>query len=95
MDYQSLVPLLSGTRRSGYNAIYGAYLDLQRMIRIGGHKLIYYPALERFLLFDLEKDPHEIHDCIDVRQEAATISELKDNLRSLQLQLGDRLDIPV
>ena len=27
MDYQSLVPLLSGTRRSGYNAIYGAYLD--------------------------------------------------------------------
>ena len=94
MDYQSLSPLLYGSRDSVYTSVYGAYMDLQRMVRTGDYELIYYPAFERFLLFNLKMDPQEQNDLIDSQEEGPTINPLKATMRSMQQQLGDPLILP-
>lgn len=94
MDYQSLSPLLYGSRDSVYTSVYGAYMDLQRMVRTGDYKLIYYPALERLLLFNLETDPQEQNDLINSQEEGPVINRLKATMRSMQQQLEDPLILP-
>ena len=62
VQFKSLFPLISGKTRKSYDAIYGGYMNLQRMIRQDNYKLIYYPKIDKTLLFDLKKDPQEMHD---------------------------------
>jgi arylsulfatase A-like enzyme len=38
--------------------------ETQRMLRTDRWKLMYYPQLERFRLYDLDRDPHEGHDLL-------------------------------
>lgn len=40
--------------------------DTQRMVRTETHKLCFYPRISRFQLFDLQEDPHELHDLLQV-----------------------------
>ena len=54
-----------GCSRPPYEAIYGAYLDLQRSVRTERYKLILYPQANKARLFDLQADPEEIHDLAD------------------------------
>lgn len=65
--FNSVLPLARGTRSKGaYDAIYGGYTDLQRMIRKDGYKLIIYTRLSKVLLFDLKLDPEEMHNLADL-----------------------------
>jgi hypothetical protein len=48
------------------------------MVHDGRHKLIWYPAGNIFQLFDLEKDPREQVDCIDVAEYVAIQKTLKE-----------------
>jgi len=56
IDFKSLIPLINDESKEHYNSIYGAYMNLQRMITKDGFKLLYYPKANVYLLFDLEKD---------------------------------------
>lgn len=40
----------------------GYYYDRQRMIRTDRWKLIHYPKINRYQLFDIRADPHELND---------------------------------
>jgi len=40
--------------------------DTQRMVRTETHKLCYYPLISKFQLFDLQEDPQELHDLLQV-----------------------------
>jgi len=93
VQFRSLLPLIAGTRTSQYDAIYGAYCDLQRMVRVGDFKLIHYPKAKKTLLYDLEKDPLEKVDLADDPHHAATLEKLKKKLTALQKETGDGLDI--
>ena len=53
-----------------------------RMVHDGRHKLIWYPAGNIFQLFDLEKDPREQIDCIDLPAYDSTQKSLKGILAS-------------
>ncbi len=60
---QSFASVLRGEEVSvARQTAYGYYYDRQRMIRTDRWKLIHYPHLNRYQLFDLESDPHEVND---------------------------------
>ncbi|MDH3651414.1 MAG: sulfatase-like hydrolase/transferase [Saprospiraceae bacterium] len=90
IDFHSLLPLATGGRReSTYSAIYGAYIDLQRMIRKDNFKLIVYPKVPKVRLFDLLKDPHEMHDLSDDPTYRKKAESLFQDLLQLQETLQD------
>jgi len=89
--FNSLMPYIEGAQESRYPVIYSSYLNLQRMVRTDQHKLIFYPKLNKILLFDMEKDPEELID----RSADPAYQEVKKELLALlsrqQLALNDPL----
>ncbi len=92
VEFQNLLPLLRG-EPSRYSAIYGSYLQLQRSIRTQQHKLILYPQAQVVRLFDLQRDPDERHDLADQPSSRPLIRELFAQLRELQRQFDDPLEL--
>jgi choline-sulfatase len=91
--FKSLLPLIRGERKTQYDAIYGAYMKLQRMIRVGDMKLIWYPDPNVFLLFDLAKDPHEMQNLAGDPAYKEALSTLKHRLASMQKEMNDPLPL--
>jgi choline-sulfatase len=90
--FQSLLPLLRGERTaSAYDAVYGSYLDQQRAITADGFKLIVYPRGKVQKLFDLQRDPEEMHDLAAVEAHQPTLAKLQAKLTQLQMDLTDPL----
>jgi arylsulfatase A-like enzyme len=93
VQFQSLMPLIAGTRDASYDTVYGAYMNLQRMVCADGFKLIHYPKIDRTLLYNLESDPLEMNDLAEQPQYAATIEKLKKKLGEVQKEIGDELAV--
>lgn len=62
VDGLSLVPVLRGEKAEVRPFLVGYFQDSQRMIRAGHWKLVWYPKIDRWQLFDLAADPLEMHD---------------------------------
>lgn len=92
VDFHSLRPILDG-QPSPYDAIYGAYLDLQRCVRTDQHKLIMYPQAKKLRLYDLRNDPQELHDLADDPASLPLVRELFTQFQQLQAEVGDTLDV--
>lgn len=93
VQFESMLPLLSGKTDQGRDAIYGAYLDRQRAVTYGDHKLILYPKISKAVLYNVAKDPQELHDLADEKQHQKTIAKLFAKLLELQKETGDELDL--
>ena len=94
VDFHSLVPLIEKRqRRSSYDAIYGAYLGLQRMIEADGFKLIIYPKANRHRLYHVANDPLELTDLAADPQYQHQVKRLAKALRKSQLETGDSLSL--
>jgi choline-sulfatase len=93
VQFKSLLPLLRNPSAPHYDAVYGGYLQLQRMIRKDGFKLILYPKENVRLLFDLEKDPDEKTNLADKPEYAAQVKALLHDLARLQQETGDTLEL--
>jgi len=92
--FNSILDLVDGSRtKSHYDAIYNGYIDLQRMIRKDGFKLIVYPKIGKILLFDMEKDPEEMNDLVELSEYQQQVDELFAELLLLQDEMKDHLDI--
>ncbi len=92
--FNSIMGLIDGSKTKGnYEAIYNGYVDLQRMIRKDGHKLIVYPKLNKILLFDLNKDPEEMNDLAKLPEQQERVETLFNQLLKLQQEMNDPLDI--
>jgi arylsulfatase A-like enzyme len=90
--FNSFLHLAQGKQTEGnYPAIYGAYMNLQRMIRKDGFKLIVYPKIDKILLFDLENDPKEMSDLSEDPAHAEKIQDLYKDLTALQKEMQDPL----
>jgi len=64
-DGRSLVPVLRSEQKEIHPFIVSYFQDSQRMIREGDWKLIWYPKIDRWQLFDVADDSDELHDLID------------------------------
>ncbi|MCA9216693.1 MAG: sulfatase-like hydrolase/transferase [Planctomycetales bacterium] len=91
VQFQSVLPLLDGTGK-GRDAIYGAYLEGQRMVTQGDYKLILYPKAKVVRLYNVKRDPKEM---LDLASEGALpiMRRLFTRLLKLQQEVGDKLDI--
>ena len=94
VEFKSMLPYLrSGQEESSYDAIYGCYKDLQRMIRDDQYKLIAYPYAGRVRLYDMGNDPLEMNDLADVPSMQPLVFELFTKLEKLGKEMSDTLDI--
>jgi arylsulfatase A-like enzyme len=86
VEGRSLLPVLSGERTTLYPEIYAYWqrdrtpVPTQQMVRTERWKLIYYSQLDRYQLFDLSADPHELHDLADSSAHQATRQDLQSRL---------------
>ena len=94
IQFQSLMPYVRGEGDSvKRDAIYGAYLELQRMIAMDGYKLILYPKIKRARLYQTAVDPDEMIDLAGDERYRDVISHLLRRLFELQIETGDTLDL--
>ena len=94
VEFPSLKPMLMGISNEPINdAIFGWLNVIQRSIRTKQHKLIFYVPIKRFQLFDLAKDPWEIHDLVDDPAYAGVKTAMIAKLKAIQATLGDPLKI--
>ncbi len=93
VDFQNLLPILSGEKQSKYKSIYGAYLELQRMVTKDGWKLIVYPKAQKARLYHLNEDPQEWYDLAEKPESKTKLKELFAELQRLQSITGDKLDL--
>jgi arylsulfatase A-like enzyme len=89
LDGRSLVPVLRGEQQEVYPFNIGYFQDSQRLIREGDWKLVWYPKIDRWQLFDLASDPHELRDMIGKRDQKQRIGDLRDKLLTWLKEHGD------
>ncbi|NLH41545.1 MAG: sulfatase-like hydrolase/transferase [Planctomycetes bacterium] len=93
VQFPSLVPLLTGRKERLYDSIYGAYRNLQRMVRTERYKLIRYPHVNEVQLFDLQEDPWETKDLAEDPRYADTVRSLDEQLHRWMKETGDKLEL--
>jgi arylsulfatase A-like enzyme len=71
--------------------MFSYYRGFQRAVRTSGHKLIVYPDAGVTQLFDVAKDPWEIHNLADDRRHMALKGSLFQRLLRFQRELEDDL----
>jgi arylsulfatase A-like enzyme len=92
VEFHSLKPFIDGKRSATYYpAVYGAYMDLQRMIRENDYKLIVYPEAGVLKLFNLETDPEEVRNLAAEPGQLERVRDLFAKLEDLQQEMGDTL----
>ena len=85
----SLLPVLDGSKTSIRDSIFTAYGQVQRAVRDDRWKLIVYPKINKTQLFDLVKDPAELHDLANEATAVGERQRLTELLRDWQKRLDD------
>lgn len=92
---ESLRPVWEGKRERVRDSVFLPFLQLQRAVRDDRWKLIAYPKIGHWQLFDLQTDPHETTDLIDRPEHAPHVARLQKLMREWQTKVGDTLEVPV
>lgn len=89
---RSLGPVLRGAQVEVHEAVFGYFTDTQRMVRTtDGWKLVWYPKLGTYQLFNVTDDPDELRDRVNESGQRGRVDELKRRLAEWQRQVGDPL----
>jgi len=94
VDGRSLVPVIRGTQKEIHPFVVGYFQDSQRMIREGDWKLIWYPKVDRWQLFDIVSDPHELNDQIAAPEQRDRIADLRQKLGNWLKTHNDSMTLP-
>jgi arylsulfatase A-like enzyme len=89
VEGKSLVGVIRGKEKGVYPQVFGYFKDVQRMIRTDRFKLIHYPKIERYQLFDLRADPNELHDLSGDDGHKAVFAGLRKKLEAWQKEVDD------
>jgi arylsulfatase A-like enzyme len=94
----SMLPLLKGEKNARWRESvyyhYYEYPDWHRVrphygVRTERYKLIHYPTVDEWELFDLKNDPHELKSIYNDGNQAGLIQKLKAELARLRAQYKD------
>ncbi|MDA1013962.1 MAG: sulfatase-like hydrolase/transferase [Planctomycetota bacterium] len=91
VDGTSFAQVITGKTANTHDHVFCYFRDKQRMIRESQWKLIHYPAIERWQLFDLIADPNELIDLSGDTTKAEVLKRLRTKLRAEQVAAGDPL----
>ena len=92
VQFHSLLPAMRGEGGT-YKAVYGGYINLQRMVTADGWKMILYPKIQKILLYNLKNDPQEMTDLGQDEKFAGVRKKLFVKLLKLQAETADPLDL--
>ena len=81
--------MLRGEVDSVYPCVFGHFSNAQRMIRTDRWKLVHYPQIGKYQLFDLENDPQELENLAVGPCRATVFAELRSKLEAWQKEVGD------
>lgn len=84
-----LIPTPNAPTPSQRKTLLTAYRDVQRAITDGSWKLIHYPKIDHTQLFDLTRDPHEIHNLADNPRYATQRTRMQALLAAEQRTFDD------
>ncbi len=94
VEFENFLDIIKNPEsRSHYESIYGAYIDLQRMVKKGDYKLIVYPKIGKIRLFNVREDPQEMNDLAEKEEYGQKVGEMMDELEKLRDRMEDRLDL--
>ena len=94
VEFNSLKSFIEGSAtESNYPEVYGAYKDLQRMIRVDDYKLIVYPYAGVKRMFNLVDDPQEMNDIAGLPAQQERLDDMFAKLVALQSEMGDTLKL--
>ncbi|PKA97380.1 arylsulfatase A-like enzyme [Flavobacteriaceae bacterium MAR_2009_75] len=95
VQFNSFLDIVEGQKTESHyeDGVYGAYMNLQRMIRKDGFKLLIYPKIGKVLLFDMENDPNEMNNLADKPEYAKKVESLFADLLKLQKKYDDPLSL--
>ncbi len=94
IEFASLLPMiLEKGKSSSYDAIYGCYMNLQRMVRTEKYKLIVYPKVPVLRLYDMVNDPNEMDDLAKDPAFKDVLTEMKKLLMQKQIEMDDPLNL--
>ena len=93
----SVLPLLADPKAPWRDSLYYRYFEAggehnvaaHRGVKKGAHKLLHFPATGEWELFDLAKDPRELHSVADDPAYASIRKDLEVELERLRAQYGD------
>jgi len=92
VEFKSLLPLVRGERETQYDYIYGAYEpESQRALIARNHKMIYYPKIDKYRLYNLNTDPMEMNDLAEDPAHQGTLMTLKSEFAWFMGQMADPL----
>lgn len=91
VEGSSLAPVLRGQATGVRDSLFAIYRDCQRMVRDDRWKLMWYPKIGRFQLFDLRNDPAELRDLSTQASAASHVERLKKRMAELQDKFDDRV----
>lgn len=90
----SLAPVLRDEKREVRDAIFGYFTDTQRMIReTDGWKLIWYPKIGAYQLFNVIEDPEELRDRVAEPEQEPRLKRMKAALAAWQREHGDPVEV--
>lgn len=94
VEFNSLMPMIEKeVKESPYSEIYGAYINVQRMVRTDNYKMIIYPKAKIIRMFDVVNDPNEMNDLADNADFSKVKAELIEKFKKQQELMGDPLDL--
>ena len=88
---RSMLPTMKSCSTRAYESMYFAYRDVQRAIRVNDMKLIEYhvKGTRRIQLFNIRKDPFELHDLSGNKNCQSLIDDLRREMSKQRKLLGD------
>ncbi len=90
----SLKPIINGEKKEVRDTLFAAYRDCQRMVRDSRYKLMWYPEIDRYQLFDLKEDPDELNDLSAKKESETKLAEMKKLLEKQRQVWGDTKSLP-
>lgn len=96
VEGKSLMPVMTGKTPRVRDTLFGAYRDVQRMIRDERWKLMKYHVRGKTTrqLFDLKNDPHELTNLAGDPAHAETLARLEKSLQESRRKFDDPVAFP-
>jgi arylsulfatase A-like enzyme len=91
VEGKSFAQVITGEASKIHDHVFCYFRDKQRMVRDSQWKLIHYPAIDRWQLFDLLADPDELTDLSADQTKADVLNRLRETLQSAQQAARDPL----
>ena len=91
VESTSLASLFRGPDREVHPFVVGSFTNSQRMIREENWKLIWYPHLAKYQLFDLKTDPLEMNNLFTESEQRDRVFTLRNKLENWLRDAGDPL----